>query len=110
MRASNHSGYRHLTPEVSKRLRNDAIIRWIKPQLRSHSAYVPYMESKAKPQHIAEVIRQYHLVSEMLQEFSEMRVTADCGGPNFAPGSKVTSVRFGFNSSNTLLIYFRTIS
>ena len=75
-----------------------AIIKWIKPKLGSHPAYAPYIESKAKPQHIAEVIRQYHLVSEMLQQFSEMWVTENCDGPN-APGSQVTSVRSGFNST-----------
>ena len=101
MRASNHSGYRCLTPEVSEQLRNDVIIRWIKPQLRRHSAYAPYVESKAKPQHFSEMNKQHNLVSEMLEKFSGMKVTADCYGPN-APGSKVTLVRFRFSSTQIL--------
>ena len=53
-------------PEVYEIIRNDAIILWMKLKVTSHLAYAPYMELKTKPQHIAEVIRQYGLVSEIL--------------------------------------------
>ena len=95
---SNSSGYRQSGPEVYDKIRNDAIIWWIKLKVTSHLAYVTYIESKTKPQHIAEVIRQYGLVSEMLQHFSGMQVTEDCYGPDVSR-SKVTSVRFTCSST-----------
>ena len=94
---SNSSGYRQSGPEVYEIIRNDAIVRWMKLKVTNHPAYAPYMELKTKPQHIAEVIRQYGLVSEILRQFSGTMVTEDCYGPSVS-GLKVTSVRFTCSS------------
>ena len=99
---SNSSGYRRSGPEIYEKIRNDAIVRWMKLKVTSHPAYAPYMESKTRPQRIAEVIRQYGLVSEMLRRFAGETVTDDCYGPDVS-GLKVTPVRFTFTSTQ---IYF----
>ena len=99
---SNSSGYRRSGPEVYEKIRNDAIVWWMRLKVTRHPAYVPYMELKAKPQHIAEAIRQHGLISEMLRRFSGEMVTEDCYGPSVS-GLKVTSVRFAFTSTQ---IYF----
>ncbi|KAL4065972.1 hypothetical protein J3A83DRAFT_4190269 [Scleroderma citrinum] len=46
--------------------KDKAIIRWIKLQVENHSKFLFYVQSKAKLQHVSEVLTQYKIVSGML--------------------------------------------
>ncbi|KAL4080354.1 hypothetical protein V8B97DRAFT_2020960 [Scleroderma yunnanense] len=63
--------------------RDEAIIKWIKPKVDDHPDFLKYMQSKAKPQRVSEVLKQYNLVSNMLQQLSGLKTPIDCdGAPN----------------------------
>ena len=70
--------------------RNDAIINWIKPQVENHPNFLRYMQSKAKPQRVSEVLKQYDIVSGVLDQLSGLSTPVDCDG---APGCVVKMVR-----------------
>jgi len=87
--------YRPTRPPNQVRLtteeeRDDAIIRWIKPQIEDLPEFLSYTESKAKLPHVSEVIKQYMIVSVMLEQLPGLMTPMDCEG---APGCTVKTVR-----------------
>ena len=70
--------------------RDDAIIKWIKPQVENHPEFLQYMQSKAKLQRVSEVLKQYEIISHMLEQLSGLTTPVDWDG---APGCVVKMVR-----------------
>jgi len=80
----------------SEEERDDVIVRWIKPQVEDHLEFSLYTESKAKMPHLSEVIKQYIIVSAMLEELSGLIMPIDCDG---APSCTVKTVRTNIRST-----------
>ena len=76
--------------------RDDAIIRWIKPQVEDHLEFSLYTESKAKMPHLSEVIKQYTIVLVMLGQLSGLIMLIDYDG---APSCTVKTVRTNIRST-----------
>ena len=76
--------------------RDDAIIRWIKPQVEDHPEFSLYRESKAKMPHLSEVIKQYTIVLAMLGQLSRLITPIDYDG---APSCTVKMVRTNIRST-----------
>ena len=89
---STHPNQVQLTTEEE---RDNAIIRWIKPQVEDHPDFLLYTESKVKLQHLSEVIKQYAVVAAMLRQLSGLMTLIDYDG---APGCMVEPVRTNIRS------------
>jgi len=76
--------------------RDDAIIRWVKLQVECHPEFLQYMRSKAEPQCVSEVLKQYTIVSGMLQQLLGLTTPVNCEG---APSCVIKMVRFDFRST-----------
>ncbi|KAI6046071.1 hypothetical protein EDC04DRAFT_1869523 [Pisolithus marmoratus] len=63
--------------------RDDAIIKWIMPKVKNHPEFLHYMQSKAKPQSVSEVLKQFDIVDLISQQLSGLTTPVDCAGaPN----------------------------
>ena len=62
--------------------RDGTIITWTKSQVENHLQYLQYMQSKAVSQHASEVLKQYDIVSGMIQDLSGPTEAVDCDGPS----------------------------
>lgn len=62
---------------------DDAITKWIKPQVEGHPGFLHYMQSKAKPQSVSEVLNQFDIVDLVSRQLSGLKTPADwAGAPN----------------------------
>ncbi|KAI6032947.1 hypothetical protein F5J12DRAFT_797650 [Pisolithus orientalis] len=62
---------------------DDAITKWIKPQVEGHPGFLHYMQSKAKPQSVSEVLNQFDIVDVVSRQLSGLKTPADwAGAPN----------------------------
>jgi hypothetical protein len=66
-----------------------AIVRFIKPLVEEDPQWMVYMESKAKPQRVSEVLKQYEFVQGKVDELSGMRTPIHWDG---APNLEVEKV------------------
>lgn len=71
-----------------------AIVRFIKPLVEDDPQWMDYMESKAKPQRVSEVLKQYHFVQDKVDVLSDTRTPIHWDG---APGLEVRKVSRSFS-------------
>ena len=76
------------------------IIKSVKSHIEDHEDYPLYQQSKASPQSVSEILRQYKIVSGMLRELSGLPLM-DC---NEAPGM-VNAVKFTLYLNSIGLIF-----
>jgi len=99
-RASRHDRYtgpsqRVLTPPIPGRLaetqedKDEAIANYIRAHIENHLGWMKYMESKAKPQRVSEVLKQYDFVDDQVRDLVGRKTPAHWDG---APNSFVEKV------------------
>ncbi|KAG1716641.1 hypothetical protein ID866_519 [Astraeus odoratus] len=63
--------------------KNEAIVKWIKPQVESHKNFIQYMQSRAKLQRVSEVLEQYKAVAGIAKDLAAKVTPTDLdGAPN----------------------------
>lgn len=90
LRRDDHYGFqRQLTPPIPGRLadsqeeRDEAIANSIRSQIENHPGWIEYMQSKAKPQRVSEVLKQYGFVDDRVRELiGRVTPTHWDGAPN----------------------------
>lgn len=88
-------GRRPLTPPIPGRLaetteeKDEAIVNYIRTRIENHPGWMEYMQSKGKPQHVSEVLKQYNFVEDRVRELSGRKTPAYWDG---APNSFVEAV------------------
>ncbi|KIJ67882.1 hypothetical protein HYDPIDRAFT_25345 [Hydnomerulius pinastri MD-312] len=88
----NQSGVRPLTPPIPGRLadtpeeKDEAIANYIRSHIENHPGWIQYMQSKAKPQRVSEVLNQYRFVDDRVRELTGRKTPAHWDG---APNSVV---------------------
>ncbi|KIK97365.1 hypothetical protein PAXRUDRAFT_230135 [Paxillus rubicundulus Ve08.2h10] len=90
-RRGRHTGtiQRPLTPPIPGRLadtqeeRDEAIANYIRSHIENHPGWMQYMQSKAKPQRVSEVLNQYQFVEDRVRELIGRKTPAHWdGAPN----------------------------
>ncbi|KAF8842999.1 hypothetical protein BDN67DRAFT_964880 [Paxillus ammoniavirescens] len=91
LRRGVHTGQmqRPLTPPIPGRVadtqeeRDEAIANYIRSHIENHPGWMQYMQSKAKPQRVSEVLNQYQFVEERVRELTGRKTPAHWdGAPN----------------------------
>ncbi|KAH0827958.1 hypothetical protein J3R83DRAFT_3596 [Lanmaoa asiatica] len=96
-RLSRHDSYagpsrRPLTPPIPGRLadtqeeKDEAIANYIRSHIENHPGWIEYMQSKAKPQRVSEVLNQYAFVEDRVRELIGRKTPVHWDG---APNSYV---------------------
>ena len=86
---------RLLTPPIPGRLadtedeKDEAIANYIRSRIENHPGWMEYMQSKAKPQRVSEVLKQYVFVEDRIRELIGRKTPAHWDG---APNSYVEKV------------------
>lgn len=105
-RLSRHDPYpgssqRFLTPPIPGRLadtqeeKDEAIANYIRSHIENHHGWVEYMESKAKPQRVSEVLKQYNFVEDRVRELIGLKTPAHWDGAPNCYVEKVSRRRSG---------------
>ncbi|KAF8134571.1 hypothetical protein EV363DRAFT_1161141 [Boletus edulis] len=87
-----NSSRRRLTPPIPGRHaelpeeRDEAIANYIRSRIENHPKWMEYMQAKAGPQRVSEVLKQYAFVEDRIREFIGRRTPAHWDG---APNSYV---------------------
>ena len=69
-----------------------AIVFFIKPLVEEDPKWMKYMESKAKPPRISEVLKQYHFIQGKVDELCGTRTPIHWNGAPNLPVQKVSSL------------------
>ncbi|KAG8214023.1 hypothetical protein J3R82DRAFT_10778 [Butyriboletus roseoflavus] len=86
------SSQRVLTPPIPGRLadtqeeKDEAIANYIRSHIENHPGWIEYMQSKARPQRVSEVLKQYTFVEDRVRELIGRKTPAHWDG---APNSYV---------------------
>lgn len=86
---------RSLTPPIPGRLadtqeeKDEAVANYIRTHIENHPGWIEYMQSKAKPQRVSEVLKQYAFVEDRIRELIGRKTPAHWDG---APNSYVEKV------------------
>lgn len=75
-------------------------MRYIKPLVEDDPQWMEYMESKAKPQRVSEVLKQYHFIQDKVDDFSGMRTPIHWDG---APALEVGKVSCSFRALQNVM-------
>ena len=87
--------HRALTPPIPGRLadteeeKDEAIANYIRSHIENHPGWIEYMQSKARPQRVSEVLEQYTFVEDRVRELIGRKTPAHWDG---APNSYVGKV------------------
>ncbi|KAF9227261.1 hypothetical protein BS17DRAFT_775202 [Gyrodon lividus] len=96
-RHQRHTGLnqRPITPPIPGRLaetqeeKDDAIANYIRSHIENHPGWMQYMQSKAKPQRVSEVLSQYQFVDDRVRELTGRKTPAHWdGAPNCFVGKE----------------------
>lgn len=89
------SSRRLLTPPIPGRLadtqeeKDEAIANYVRSHIENHPGWIEYMQSKARPQRVSEVLKQYTFVEDRVRELIGRKTPAHWDG---APNSFVEKV------------------
>lgn len=114
-RSTRHDRYadRHLTPPIPGRLadtqeeKDEAIANYIRSHIENHHGWMDYMQSKAKPQRVIEVLRQYTFVEDRVRELIGRKTPPHWDG---APNSYVEKVSCRLRGTPALFFLVRALT
>lgn len=95
-----------LTPPIPGRLadtqeeKDEAIANYIRSHIENHPGWIDYMQSKARPQRVSEVLKQYTFVEDRVRELIGRKTPPHWDG---APSSYVEKVGRRFRGRQRLL-------
>lgn len=105
---------RHLlTPPIPGRLadtqeeKDEAIANYIRSHIENHLGWMEYMQSKARPQRVSEVLKQYTFVEDRIRELIERKTPPHWDG---APNCYVEKVKRIISTPQIWLTMYHSIT